>query len=129
MTTDYYTENLADFGARERAIAAELLSAPLPDTFNNSGVKLAFNKNSGNVFLVNEDYQCAMMNGDSLEVHHSTPYDGHEGFISDLLDLFPVDLNLEDARYILEAATAENVTLPENWQKFADGETSSAKVA
>ena len=63
---DYYTENLAEFGSRERAIAGELLSLPLPDNFGTTGVRVVFNKNSGFVFLVNDDYQCAMMNGASV---------------------------------------------------------------
>ena len=68
-----YTENLADFGAREREMAAKLLAAGLPDGFNDGGVKLAFNRNSGYVFLVNEDYQVAMMNGGNMQLFHSLP--------------------------------------------------------
>lgn len=112
-----YTENLAQFGVRERHIAAELLSQPLPDNFSDSGVRVAFNMNSGYVFLVNDDYQCAMMNGDKLEIFHSTPYEGHEGFLSDLLDEYsPDDLNSEDADYLRDAAEDEGVTLPEAWE-------------
>ncbi len=36
---DAYTENLADFGYRERKIAAELLAAELPQGFDGSGVR------------------------------------------------------------------------------------------
>jgi len=119
MANDIYTEDLADFGSRERRMAAELLAQPLPDTFNDDGVKLAFNRNSGFVFLVNSDYQCAMMNGDKLEVFHSTPYSGLEGFIEDLLsENEPEDINSEDAEYILEAADSEGVDLPEVWATF-----------
>ena len=116
-----YTENLADFGARERNMAAELLAHPLPDNFSDSGVRVAFNMNSGYVFLVNDDFQCAMMNGDNLEIFHSTPYEGHEGFLSDLLDEYsPDDLNSEDTDYLRQAAEAEGVTLPEAWQETAE---------
>lgn len=109
-----YTENLADFGARERAEAAKLLASPLPEGFNDDGVKLAFNRNSGYVFLVNSDYQCAMLNGDSLELFHSTPYDGHEGFLTDLLaEYSPDDLNADDVEYLLNAADVEGVNLEE----------------
>lgn len=115
---EIYTENLADFGARERKMAAELLAARWPDSFADVGVRVAMNRNSGYVFLVNEDYQCAMMNGDTCEIFHSTPYAGHEGFLSDLLDEYsPDDLNGEDARYLREAADAEGVDLPEAWQE------------
>ena len=112
-----YTENLADFGARERHMAAELLAHPLPDNFSDRWVRVAFNTNSGYVFLVNDDYQVAMMNGDSLEIFHSTPYAGHEGFLSDLLDEYSQDdLNSEDADYLRQAADAENLALTAAWE-------------
>ena len=115
---EVYTENLADFGGREREMAAELLAQPLPEGFSDDGVKLAMNRNSGYVFLVNADYQCAMMNGDTLEIFHSTPYEGHEGFLSDLLDEYgPDDLNRDDVEYLRAAADAEGVDLPEAWQE------------
>ena len=114
---DVYTEDLADFGSRERAMAAELLAARLPDGFSDDGVKLAMNRNSGFVFLVNADYQCAMMNGNSLEIFHSTPYDGIEGFLSDLIDENePGDLNREDAEYIIQCADNEGIELTGEWE-------------
>ena len=88
-----YTENLNDIITfdRERALAIELLQAwgeqGLPNDFYEEGVKIAFNRNSGCVFLVNDDYQCAMMNDDKLESFYTSPYDGHEGFIEELLDM------------------------------------------
>ena len=101
--SDFYTEDLAEFGSRERLMAGELLSADLPRNFNGSGVRVAFNKNSGYVFLVNDDYQCAMMNGYHMAIFHNTPYHGHEGFIEDLLNEYkPDELNEEDINYILE---------------------------
>jgi hypothetical protein len=116
MTNDIYTEDLADFGSREREMAAELLAARLPEGFTDEGVKLAFNRNSGYVFLVNSEYQCAMMNGEELQIFHTTPYHSHEGFIGDLLEEYtPADLNSEDADYIREAAKREGVELPEAW--------------
>jgi hypothetical protein len=119
MTNYYYTENLADFGMRELKIGGELLSADWPDQFNSEGVKLAFNKMSGNVFLVNDDYQVAMFNGGDVELFHSTPYMGFEGFITDLLDEYdPLEINQEDADYILLQADIELADLPENWAKF-----------
>ena len=119
MSNDTYTEDLADFGARERALAADLLRAPLPRGFHDDGVKVAFNRSSGYVFLVNSDYQCAMMNDDdTLELFHSTPYEGHEGFLTDLLSEYkPDDLNGEDVEYLRAAAEAEGVDLKdfEGW--------------
>lgn len=116
-----YTENLADFGSRERAMAAELLAAGLPAGFNDDDVKLAFNRDSGNVFLVNSDCQVAMMNGDSIEQFYSTPYACLEGFICDLLvENDPNDINSEDAEYILDVAEAEGEDLPEAWAEFKE---------
>jgi PAS domain-containing protein len=113
-----YTENMADFGSRERKMAAKLLAAELPREFSNSGVRLAMNKSSGFVFLTNDDYQVAMMNGNKLAIFHTTPYEGHEGFIEDLLNEHsPDDLNGEDVRYLREAAENEGVDLPEAWQE------------
>jgi len=114
---EIYTENIGEFGSRERRMAAEILAQPLPDGFADSGVKLAMNKNSGCVFLVNDDYQVAMMCNDSLEIFHTLPDGGAEGFLIDLLDEnTPDDLNGEDARYLREAAEAEGVSLPEAWE-------------
>ena len=87
-----YTENLNDIITfdRERALAIELLQAwgeqGLPNDFYEEGVKLACNRNSGYVFLVNDEYQCAMMNGNNLECFYTSPYDGREGFIDELFD-------------------------------------------
>jgi hypothetical protein len=122
MTNDIYTENLADFGSRERRMLAEILALPLPEQFSDDGVKAAFKRNSGFVFLVNADYQCAMLNEDSgkLEIFHSTPYSGLEGFITDLLaENAPDDLHADDAEYIRDNAEIEGVDLPGNWKEVA----------
>ena len=117
---EVYTEDLADFGSRERAMAAELLAQRLPDGFIDDGVKLAMNRNSGFVFLVNADYQCAMMNGDNLELFHSTPYEGLEGFLSDLIaENQPGDMHREDAEYIIQCAENEDIELTGEWKACA----------
>lgn len=126
MTSDYYTENLADFGFREIKMLRDILDAwvekGLPDTFYQNNVRAAFNRNSGYVFLVNEDYQTAMMNGDELEIYHCTPYRGHEGFLSDLLNEYePDDMHADDVEYVLQMAKSEGVDLPESWAKQQDG--------
>ena len=104
-----YTENLADFGHRERVELVRLLDAwnnnGLPEGFDCEGVRPAFNANSGNVFLVNAEYQTAMLSGDALELWHFLPYSGQEGFLSDLLDeLEPESLNAEDLEYLQQYA-------------------------
>ena len=82
------TTDLAKFGHREKAEAAKLLTCMsekgLPDDFNDDEVTVMMNRNSGNVFLTNSDYQVAMMNGDTLESFYSCPECGCEGFADDL---------------------------------------------
>lgn len=82
------TTDLAKFGNREKAMAADLLKAwsdgKTPADFNDDGVTVMMNMNSGNVFLTNSDYQVAMMNGDTLESFYSCPECGCEGFAEDL---------------------------------------------
>lgn len=110
---DGYTENLADFlsGARERRMVLEILKAwesgGLPDDFNEDGVKIAFNSNSGNVFLTNEDFQVAMVDGLCLESFYSSPYEGREGFFADLLEEYP-DMHREDQEWFRDIAKATN---------------------
>lgn len=116
-----YTENFSDIMqcSRERGLVRDILNAwdstGLPEAFYTEGVKFAFNRNSGFVFLVNDDHQCAMMNGEKLSMFYSTPYNGEEGFLSDLLAVAPSEYHEEDAEYIREAAKAEGVALPEVW--------------
>jgi hypothetical protein len=84
------TTDLSDFGYRELAMLEELLKAMreqgLPDDFYDDEVVPMFNRNSGNVFLTNSDYQVAMLNGDSLESWYFLSYHGNEGFLDELLD-------------------------------------------
>jgi hypothetical protein len=112
------TANLAEFGNREKAMAAELLTAMtkqgLPDDFYNNEVTVMMNKYSGNVFLTNSEYQVAMMNDNKLESFYSLPYSGEEGFLEDLLELNPDNLNQEDIDYILSLAGDDD--LPEAWE-------------
>lgn len=82
------TTDLRDFGAREREMLQDLLKAwdlqGLPVDFYGDGVQAMFNKDSGNVFLTNSEYQIAMMNGDKLESFYYCPQCGHEGFLEDM---------------------------------------------
>lgn len=125
-----YTENLADFGSRERGMFIDLLTAwqetGLPAGFDDSKVRPAMNRNSGAVFLVNEEYQTAMLNGERLELWHFTPHHGHEGFLSDLLyEHEPIDLHQDDADYLIDAIKTECVRvedLPDEWRKYATDE-------
>lgn len=90
--SNVYTENMADIMAcyTERKEVQNIITAwnenGLPDSFSEYNVRLAFNPNSGYVFLTNDDYEVCMMNGDELEIFYTSPYEGHEGFIEDLYD-------------------------------------------
>ena len=82
------TQNLADFGNVEREEAGILLSTlgtsrDHTQFFGDRGVAVEFNPMSGYVFLVDEDYNVAMMNGDVLEDFITCPNCGGEGLASD----------------------------------------------
>ena len=90
-----YTEDLADFGYREQRAAQDLFEAwksnGLPVDFENNGVRIAFNMNSGYVFLTNSEYQVAMCETneqDQLELYsfYTSPYEGKEGSFDELLE-------------------------------------------
>lgn len=81
------TTDLSKFGWREKRLAARLLTEAckgVPSDFNDDAVTIMMNLNSGNVFLTNEDFQVAMMNGDTLESFYSCPECGHEGFAEEM---------------------------------------------
>ena len=107
---DYYTENLADFGYREYEELKRILDAwfdgnGLPDDFDGDGVRPAFNQSSGNVFLVNDEYQVCMVTSDgTLESWYSTPYNGEEGFYDDLMYLVDDRWEEEDIEFLRDLA-------------------------
>lgn len=86
-TQEITTTDLAQFGSRERWMLVELLTAwdkqGLPQEFYDDEVRPMMNRNSGEVFLTNADYQTCMMNGNKLEMWHNCPNCGHEGFAED----------------------------------------------
>lgn len=98
------TTNLAEFGQREREELEFLLHVwneqGLPRDFNDDEVVPMFNKNSGNVFLTNSDYQVAMLNGNNLESFYSCPECGHEGFLEDMYHLHADNQNQNCKEYI-----------------------------
>jgi hypothetical protein len=103
------TTDLKDFGNRELKIAAQLLTAYADGNFScpyfsNDGVQVMMNRNSGNVFLTNEDYQVLMLNDGKLEGFYNSPYSGHEGFIDDLIDLWDEDWHNEDHEWLYQLA-------------------------
>ena len=114
--TKTYTEDLADFGFKEQEEAKDLFQAwresGLPIDFENNGVKIAFNMNSGYVFLTNSEYQVAMCetndNG-KLELFsfYSSPYEGKEGSFDELLEEYK-DMHPEDQEWFQQIADNTN---------------------
>ena len=122
MSNEVTTTNFADFGWRERKMAAELLTVScekgFPDDFSDEEVTIMMNRNSGNVFFTNADFQVAMMNGDDLESFYTTPYSGHEGFKDELKEQFEADKeswNKEDVEYIHDIG----ILTDEEWQEYS----------
>jgi hypothetical protein len=108
MTQETYTEDLGKFGFIELDVAGDLLKAyarsGLPKDFSDSGVKLAFNINSGYVFLTNDECQVAIhtINRESGEIYlhsfYTSPYEGKEGSLEDLEQEFK-DMHPEDKQW------------------------------
>ena len=116
MTYKTYTEDLADFGYREQEEAKDLFQAwresGLPIDFENNGVKIAFNMNSGYVFLTNSEYQVAMCvqgknNKLELQSFYSSPYERREGFFDELLEEYK-DMHWEDQEWFQDIANNIN---------------------
>ena len=88
--TEIVTNDFSKFGSRERKMAEDLLKAwreqGLPENFDNEKVSIFLNLNSGYVFLSNEEYQVAMMNGGKLEFFYTDFETGEEGFLDELSD-------------------------------------------
>ena len=85
MTT---TTDFQHFGYREFGMAGDLLKAYAynPPSYLGDGVHIMFNINSGYVFLIDEDFNVAMMNGDKLEQFHNCSKCGGAGFAEDMSD-------------------------------------------
>ena len=70
--TNIVQVNLECFGFRELDIASKLLAAVskygYPEDFSDSGISLAFNTNSGYVFLTNDDYQVLLLEDGKLKI-------------------------------------------------------------
>ena len=107
--SDFYTEDLSDIlaNAREREEVRDILNAwgnhGLPDDFNDDGVKIAFNRHSGNVFLVNGDCQWCMVSDGKLESCYSSPCQGIEGFFDELVEQYS-HMHREDQEWLRDIA-------------------------
>ena len=60
-----------------------------------------FNTHSGYVFLSNSDYQVAIEEEGKLVSFYTTPYEGREGTLEELLEEYE-DMHPEDKEYIDE---------------------------
>ena len=97
-----------DFGYKELSEAGDLLrlyslgaiSKLASDYFSGPyGISIGFNNMSGNVFLVDEDFNVLMDTGGQLDLFITTPYSGEEGFYDDLMDIYD-ELDEEDQEYL-----------------------------
>ena len=80
------TQDLSEFGLRELDMAGTLLKAfsNNPNVLDEYIISVEFDPESGNVFIMDDDYNVAMMNGDILERFYSCPECGEEGFKDEL---------------------------------------------
>lgn len=82
------TRDLMDFGIKELRLAAKLLSVfkTAQDRTMRLGDKVTpeFNPDSGYVFLIDSNFNIAMLNGEELEDWLRCPQCECEGFVSDL---------------------------------------------
>jgi hypothetical protein len=80
------------------------------------------NTHSGNVFLTDEDCNVLMMNGNKLEGFYSTPYEGHEGFLKDLLNDWNENWENPDSGYLAnlvkDCGKENQLIIPRGLQKF-----------
>ena len=121
--SNYSELDLSGFGYRELGTLAELLnlysdrklSRVASERFGD--LKTAgFNSNSGYVFLLDENYNCLMENDGELDLFISTPYEGKEGFLYELLNEYtPDDLHREDVEYIRELLEDYSEDIPTAW--------------
>jgi len=93
---DPLTSDLAEFGARERALVVELLEAwerhGLPDDFEDEEVRPMFNRESAYVFLTNANYDVALAQDGRLVSHYFLSYEGHEGTLEELAEQYEADV-------------------------------------
>lgn len=84
------TKDYSEFGHREKEMARDLLQAYGTNDdkteYLGQGVEVYFNLHSGYVFLSDEDYNVAIMNGSTLEDFIHCPDCGGEGVASEFAE-------------------------------------------
>ena len=106
------TTNIGEFGTSEMLEASIILMAYAKGQYEHpyfyGEPQLMMNKNSGFVFLVDdggEGGNVLMLNGEDLEGFYSSPYEGLEGFFSDLLEEYKGDnMHREDVEWFEQLA-------------------------
>ena len=87
MREEITTTDLSYFSCYELGNLVDLLNAwkeqGLPKDFYDNEVVPMLNRDSGNVFLTNSEYQVAMLNGSKLDIFNICPVCGCEGFPED----------------------------------------------
>lgn len=93
--------------ARELDMVIKLLTALKEQGWpekasSEEGLRLGFNRSSGNVWLESDCFDCVILNSyDQLEPFLSTPCEGHEGFITDLVAEANEGWTTDDLEYLL----------------------------
>lgn len=79
------TNDLSQFGYDELEKARKLLKEYSKNkTILEGDVRIEFNPSSGNVFLLDENFNVCMLNNDKIERFYWCPICGHEGFKKDM---------------------------------------------
>ena len=112
------TTNIADMCAGELDEAIKLLEAAkkgYPEDFDLEGVQFFFNRNSGDLFLINKSYQLCVAIDGKLHSYYFLSGGGKEGTIYELIDEYTKVEYEEDREYIQHIVTTfynNEFTLP-----------------
>ena len=120
------TQDLSKFGYRELKEATNLLTAYCDggQGFLEEKIAIEFNPNSGCVFLIDDEFNVGMMNGDTLEQWLNCPECGEEGFLEDMKE------NGKDCcwEWMLESGLAEEIDLHKKRVKIGPTSSDSCKL-
>jgi len=108
---DYLEVDLEGFGYEEIKEMSKLLKDYVNNkvtlnfdrNFSGTPIKVGFNLNSGNVFLIDDNYTVAM--GSPLDIFLSLPYSGEEGFPGDFEGKDIAEFSSDDVEYLKKFGT------------------------
>lgn len=111
------TSDLSDFGYRELNILSDLIAAMqdqgLPEDFEADEVTPMLNLHSGNVFLINAEYQVAMIDDEDgkLKSFYTLFYYGTEGFLDELIAEYDAgNIGVEDFEELADICEVNGYT-------------------